>query len=104
VLNVDEDLLNWGASVAETFREMGLAKRAAGVRSGVRKSSVYGNYTYTSDVNGYYWARSNEGVKTQMDREEQARATAVRFQSWKEVEDSTASIRRQMTQKYRLEF
>lgn len=105
ILNVDEDLLAWGSNVAETLRGVALAKRAAGTRTGVRNSSVYGNYSYNYDSNNNnYGSRSNASVKIQNRAEEQSKATGVRYNSWKEIEDSTASIRREMTKRYQVEF
>ena len=104
VLNVDDDLLAWGARVGETFRVMALAERAGGIRSGVRKSSVYGNYQYGYDSNGYTNFRSNESVKAQINTEEKAQAKAVRFNNWKEIEDATATVRKEMTKRYQIEF
>ena len=104
VLNVDDDLLAWGARVGETFRVMALAERASGIKSGVRKSSVYGNYQYNYDQYGYTNFRSNESVRGQIDTEEKAQAKAVRFNSWKETEDATAAIRKEMTKRYQMEF
>ena len=104
ILNVDENLLEYGAKVAETFRAMSVAERTSNVRSGVRKSQVYGNYSYQHNGHGYYGARKTSGVRTQIKREEDARASAVRFNSWKEVEDATFQIRKQMTGRYKVEF
>ncbi len=104
ILNVDDDLLAWGARIGETFRTMALAERASGIKSGVRKSSVYGNYQYNYDQNGYGTARSTPSVKSQIDTEEKAQAKAVRFNSWKEIEDATAAIRKEMTKKFQTEF
>ena len=104
VLNVDDDLLAWGARVGETFRVMALAERSSGIKSGVRKSSVYGNYQYGYDSNGYTNFRSNESVKGQINTEERAQAKAVRFNNWKEIEDATATVRKDMTKRYQIEF
>lgn len=102
ILNVDAELLDWGASVSETFRSMAIAQRGAGIRQGVRKSSVYrGYYDYGGD---YYVDRPVSSQKNEIEREEQARASKVRFESWKELEDSRSQIRRAMTTKYNLEF
>ncbi len=102
ILNVDNDLLTWGASVSETFRSMGIAERSAGVRQGVRKSQVYGDYSYSGD--GYYNYRPESSRKNEIKREEEAKATLMRFDSWKAIEDSQAEIRRTMTQRYGVEF
>jgi hypothetical protein len=104
VLNVDEELLAWGARVGETFRVMALAERSGGIKAGVRKSSIYGNYQYAYDSFGYTNLRSNQSVKGQIDTEERAQAKAVRYNNWKEIEDATAAIRKQMTQRYQVEF
>ncbi len=104
VLNVDDELLAWGARVGETFRVMALAQRASGIKAGVRKSSIYGNYQYGYDSNGYTNLRSNQSVKGQIDSEENAQAKAVRFNNWKEIEDATAAIRKEMTKRYQVEF
>ena len=77
---------------------------AAGIKGGVRKSSVYGNYQYNYDQNGYGSVRSTPSVKGQIDTEEKAQAKAVRFNSWKEIEDATATIRKEMTKRYQTEF
>jgi hypothetical protein len=55
ILNVDDDLLAWGARVGETFRTMARAERASGIKSGVRKSSVYGNYQYAAATASSLW-------------------------------------------------
>ncbi|WP_339732220.1 hypothetical protein [uncultured Gimesia sp.] len=105
ILNVDEDLLAYGSDIAETLRGIALAKRAAGSRTGVRNSNVYGNYSYNYDSNNnYYGQRANASVKIQNRAEEQAKATGVRFTSWKDIEDETAGIRREMTKRYQVEF
>lgn len=104
ILNVDAALLAYGANIGETFRAMALAERGAGIKSGVRKSSVYGNYQYNYDQNGYGSARTTPSVKAQIDTEEKAQAKAVRYTSWKEIEDATAAIRKDLTKRYQTEF
>jgi hypothetical protein len=108
ILNVDPDLLDWGASVSETFREMSVTTRSANVRAGTRKAYVntgasYDGYGYGSG--GWYNdATGSAKQKTQIDRSEQGAARIQRFGSWKEVEDADAQIRIAMTQKYNAEF
>lgn len=108
ILNVDPDLLAWGASVSETFRDMSVTNRSANVRAGTRKAYVntgasYDGYGYGSG--GWYNdATGSAKQKTQIERSEQGAARIQRFGSWKEVEDSEAQIRIAMTQKYNAEF
>jgi hypothetical protein len=104
ILNVDEELLNFGATAAATMRDVSVTTKSQGVSAGVRKSAVYGNYQYSYDGYGYYDYRSNASVKTQISREEEQIALNARFTSWKQVEDSWAQIRKAMTQKYGVEF
>jgi hypothetical protein len=102
ILNVDDELLAWGATVGETFRTMALAQRASGLRQGVRKSSVYGSYyDYGS---GYYVERNAANERAEIRQQEDAAAFQVRFESWSELENSRAEIRRVMTKKYGVEF
>jgi hypothetical protein len=120
LLHVDKDLLDWGANVGETFRVMALSTRSSGIKTGVRKSSVYGNYQLnyhnTGGVayrgyngvgyasSGYTTARKTSSIKNQIRTEERAKAKTVRYESWKLMEDATATIRRKMTERYQVEF
>lgn len=114
ILNVDEELLAYGAMVGETFRQIALAKRGAGVKAGVRKSAIYSNYYYPttggniSQGTDYYGnntvGRKSSSMRNQINRQEQAQATKVRFESWNEIENATADMRRRMTKKYNVEF
>ena len=104
ILNVDEELLGYGASVSVTLRNVSVAQRMSGVRSGVRRSQTYRSYSYNYRGNGYNSGRSVASDRNRVQREEQAKASQIRFASWKEIEDATAAIRVTMTQKYNLEF
>lgn len=104
ILNVDDELLNWGATVAETLRGGGQSVRSAGLRSGVRKAGIYGAYQYSYDGYGYYGGQPTENAFGEISRQEGAAARADVYGSWKEMEDHTAQIRRAMTKKYGVEF
>jgi hypothetical protein len=83
---------------------MALAERSAAIRGGVRKSSVYGNYYMYNDYGNYGGDASVEKMYHTINMQERSQAKAVRFESWKEMEDATAKIRRAMTEKYQVEF
>ena len=101
ILNVDDELINFGLMVSETLRDTSVVQGTSNIQSGVRKSSVYkSNNVY--DYNNTY--RSTSSMKTQIAREEQAVASTARFNNWKEIQDATANIRVQMTKKYGVEF
>ena len=104
ILNVDQDLLVFGASVSETLRGIASAQRAGGVRAGARKSQTYGANSYSYNSSGYYSGRPIASDRTRIDREEQAKARIVRFNSWKEIQDNQSEIRNKMAEKYGVEF
>jgi hypothetical protein len=112
ILNVDDILLTFGSNVAESFRDMAIASRGAGIQAGVRKSSVYSEYYYSGTnyafpgdtYYGYGSTRSEARVKNQIDREEQAKFQEMRFTTFKEIEDQSAKMRIEMTKKYMLQF
>lgn len=105
ILNVDEELLAWGAAVGESLRTMAVAQRGSGIRAGARKSAIYGNNWYQYDSNGYYTGtRSTESMRNQVRAEERAAASTVRIARWQDLENATAAIRKSMTKKYQVEF
>ncbi|MCA8998265.1 MAG: hypothetical protein KDA80_14800 [Planctomycetaceae bacterium] len=104
ILNVDEELLAFGAQVGQTMRDASVSQKSSGVQAGVRNSQVYGNYLYNYEGSGYYGVRSTSSVRNQIQREEAAVAKDVRFTNWKEIEDATAEIRQRMTAKYQAQF
>jgi len=105
ILNVDDALLDWGATIAETLRGGGQTVRGAGLRSGVRKAGAYGAYQYAYDGYGYYYGgQPTENALAEVSRQEGAAARSDVYASWKEMEDHTAQIRRDMTKKYGVEF
>lgn len=102
ILNVDEDLLAFGANLGVTFRDLAFAKRSAGIKGGVRKSQVYTNYYYSDGSTSS--GRKSSAMRTQIDREEQSKASLKRFESWNQIENETAEMRKLMTQRYGVEF
>lgn len=104
ILNVDDELLAWGGAVGETLRSGSLSVRGAGLRSGVRKSSLYGAYQYNYDGYGYYGGQPTESASAQINRQEGATARAEVYGSAKELADATSKVRVAMTKKYGIEF
>jgi hypothetical protein len=111
ILHVDEDLLVYGTDVAESFRGMAVARQSAGVRKGVRKAQggSYGNYRYGSYGNrrGRRGGGRNYGYtanRIRIDKEEAARASKVKLDSWGAIQTQTAQIRQTMTKRYEVEF
>ena len=97
VLNVDEELVNYGDKVAETLRVMALAKSQSGIRGRVRKSESSGVGYYDSGYSGL-------DERSTITQQELGTAQDTRVTGLKLIEDGTADIRRKMTQKYGVEF
>ena len=130
MVNVDSDVLDYGAYVAQQFRNAGSAIQGIGIRSRVREVNVpnttgapgyYGNnYNggYSYGGNYYYggnaYLRGNAGIKagmrqqqqarTQVKTEEKAMGVSAAREIMKEIENATAVVRRQMVEKYQAEF
>ena len=97
VLYVDDELLEYGDKLAETLRIMSLSKRQAGIRSGVRRSEGAGYY-YDYDA----YERNAQASAAR--RQEMAVASDAIVEGWGLIDDATADVRRNMTQKYQAEF
>jgi hypothetical protein len=116
VLNVDGDLLKFGAAVSTTFR--GLANFATNTLQQERlAASNSGGYTVTPGASYYYgngagWGyggtfpavQSNYTVARNLISQEGNNEIAVRNATWKNIEAATTDIRNRMTQKYRVDF
>ncbi len=109
ILNVDNELLDYGSNVATALRSVALSKRQGGIQAGVGTAGM----GYSSYSAGYYgnndYTHKTGAVRSAADRTAiKARALAAsrnaRVEGKKLIEDSTAAIRRQMTQKYGVEF
>jgi len=119
ILNVDPELVQYDAFVAQKLREGSEAVRMSGIQAGVRKASVQSEspdvYTYGyrgGYYGGYGYARPApyadlryEGAQRRIIRKEEygsARATEQQIKG--EVLAATREIRSKMTQKYQVEF
>ncbi len=116
LLNVDQTLLSYGADIAGGLRDANSALRGIGMRSAVRTVNnadsggstaglayAYGGYNY-----GYYDMRSGDRVaadaNTAIRTQERVSGVATVQSIWKNIDEATAMIRREMTQKYEVEF
>ncbi len=113
ILNVDDDLLDYGSGVAQTLRAMALSRRQGGIQSGSRTAGMggggYSNYSYDYgyfDVSGdrYSGARASAADRASIKAQAMAESKNVRVEGSKQIADATAEIRRQMTKKYGVEF
>ena len=131
ILNVDDDLLDWGHSVATTLRTMGIVAQTAGgmiTLADANKSMVMvstPNY-YTGTVGGYAggyyggggWGGTyaipsgststatvdNYGQINNLQFMTSAQEADYRRNTWKNVDTATSEVRRKMVKKYEIEF
>ena len=112
ILHVDPDLLDYGSNLAVTLRAVALSKRQGGVQSGVGTSGMggggYSNYSYGYGYGNrgdrYAGARASAADRTAVKAQAMAESKNVRVEGAKLIADASAQIRRQMTQKYQVEF
>jgi len=127
ILNVDPELLDYGANVAANFREISdlgsgvrataAAKQAQyhptveGRRQVAYSSGPYGYSGYGTRRGDYYEGRDvegerleREGKKLQVIKEEKAKGTDQALTIMRTIEQDTAQIRRVMTGRYKIEF
>ena len=113
ILNVDPALLDYGQNVAVTLRSVALAKRQGGIDAGTATAGMggggYGGYDtsylgYGGGDDLYAGARASAADRTRIKAEALAQSNNARVEGAKLIADATAEIRRQMTQKYGVEF
>jgi hypothetical protein len=100
VLNVDEELIAYGAGVSETFRNMRNLSKNASLDASYRQASMAGNQGY-----GFYGGGTNVSVGTSvMRKQETAVLKSNQMAVFTMLEEKTAEIRKKMTLKYKVEF
>ncbi|WP_182866485.1 hypothetical protein [Stieleria mannarensis] len=129
ILNVDEELLNYGANIAELFRSAEMAMKGVGMRASNRRaannagsggyyyssggyrvgygynSGGYGPQGYTASVGaGQASLREKGRTDAIITKQERTAGAATVQQIWQTIDQETAGIRRAMTEKYDAEF
>jgi hypothetical protein len=101
LLNVDKDLLDWGAQVARTFREMA---------TGINYYAQNQKYTVASTPNGAYagydyaYVNSKAYDASVIKKQSDAMMSVDLDKRWQALESSIAEMRRKMVEKYRVDF
>jgi hypothetical protein len=132
MVNVDQEMLDYGAYVSQQFRNAGAAIKGIGVRSRVRQvegvnaagnpapgvvgggyyngAFYHGDYAYRG-YSGYQRAnwvqeglRQQQRVRTQVKVQEKAAGTSAARAIMQDLENETAKVRRKMVEKYNVEF
>ena len=111
ILNVDPSLLDYGSDVAETLRMVSLARKQGGIQAGVATAGMggggYGNYSYNYGYRGsdrYAGARQSAADRSAYKAQALAASRNLRAEGAKLIADASAAIRREMTEKYQVEF
>jgi len=103
VLNVDEELLAYGAGVSASLRGMRNLSKNAQLDYQYRKASIQGSNTGYG-YGGFYGGGSVAGATTSTYRQETAVLQSNELAVLTMLEEKTAEIRKKMTAKYQVEF
>jgi len=120
ILNVDDELLEYGSLLAETLRTMALSKRQGGIQSGTQTAGMgegnrggsYSNYNngygggfgYAGGGDRLASAKDSAARRSSIKANAMAGSKQMRVEGFKLIDDHSAAIRRQMTKKYGVEF
>lgn len=118
ILNVDPEVVDYSAFVAQSFRQAAGSVKTAGINKAARSASVQTSpdmYAYYGGYSGYgaygyarYAPRADvqyEGAQRRIIRTEERSKAAGNYQDLRsQVIEATNDTRRRMTQKYQIEF
>jgi hypothetical protein len=115
-LNVDPELVGFAAATSQHLRAMSTTLNGVSIQNSylqaVKNSyrvgyAPLGTYSYSA-YNGYYYAGSNyTGTAMQANQQQagnQAQGAQDRQKLWESIDNETAEVRRQMTQKFMTQF
>jgi len=112
-LNVDNDLLKYGAAVSNTFRALAnfatntwQQERAVADNTYQGVTVTPGSYYYGNGVGWGYGGtvQSNYSIAQNYMSQAGNNEIAIRNATWRKIEGATEDIRKKMTQKYEVEF
>jgi hypothetical protein len=98
VLDVDPDLLNFSAVIASSMRDLSVKYRGVGIAAGTQSSNS--NYYYDNAGN-YRGGLSDQQIAQRIGR---ANAAGNEVELRRAIEDGMAAMRRQLSERYRIEF
>lgn len=113
-LNVDPALLDFSEKVSNSLRYQGQTQRMSNIRAGTQIQQSGANYAsagawispyaYGGTGSYGYVQRANPQAADTIRAEQNEQAKQVRFSEMKQIEDGLSQLRRDMTEKYQLEF
>jgi hypothetical protein len=104
VLNVDEELLAYGAGVSSSLRNMRNLSKNAGLDYEYRKAGIQGNTGYGYGYGGFYGGGSVAGATSTTYNQETALLQSNELAVLTMLEEKTAEVRKKMTLKHQVEF
>jgi hypothetical protein len=114
ILNVDSDLVDFGGYVAQQLRNAAAAIQGIGIRTAAGEASIYhqayGGYNWGRvglwgrGGSGYYYQNNVYGQRRAIRAQERAQGATNAKAILQEVDNEMAKMRRQMTEKYQVEF
>ncbi len=96
IVNVDSDLLDYGATIATELRQIVASLQGVGIQSGAQQAQIYGDsYYYDTDVQG-----ARRAVKAQ----ERAEGATSALDLSRLIANQSAAMRRKMVERYKVDF
>jgi hypothetical protein len=99
MVNVDDDLLDYGAAMSGDLRQIVASLQGVGIQSGARAAQIYG-----SDSNYYDDGYNVQGARRAVRAEEKAAGATSSLELARSIANQTAAIRRKMTDRYKIDF
>jgi hypothetical protein len=105
MVDVDPELIEYGAGVSTQLREMATSLQGIGINSAERNAAIYGGDTYYAGWDGWYYSDSDtQAQRRQVRAEERAAGARSAREIAVKLENEAAAMRAKMSKKYKLQF
>jgi len=105
IVDVDPELIEYGAGVSTQLREMATSLQGIGINSAERNAAIYGGDTYYAGWDGWYYSDSDtQAQRRQVRAEERAAGARSAREIAVKLENEAAAMRAKMSKKYKLQF
>lgn len=104
LLNVDKDLLDYGANVAQLIRGAGLTIKNVNMAAGAQKLPQRTGYAYAGYGYAGYSINDNSAYNMTLNRQARAAGMTQHLGNLAQIDNLTGEIRRVMTERYKVEF
>jgi len=112
LVNVDDEMQEYSATIADLLRQGAQEFRGAGIRTGVQQANNATNYAsgygygsgYGYRGDRYSGARQQQSERNAIRARETGQAAMTGTEIRKQIQDTTSAIRRKMTDRYKVQF